>query len=271
MSELWEKANYRSDIHYLIDNLIHEYDITKANISVLRDAGVLSEEEYQYYYSAPKTQREIAIGKMQGKDPRITFILKEGISNARRIFLESNNIEDSRVIAIRNDAITIIGNPVYNVQITDLVAFRLVGSYSSYYHINDIDLFYLYDIVSGDEKLDIKGMGDESVELHKFHFLEFLAELFYSAQIEGIPSAITLLRFFYDNYVNKRLDVNYYRELNSRSYFSYSKDIDLMYSHIYTDICVESDKKYLNIGYNERILRYLNRIYSSIYFGKNTR
>ena len=44
MNHLWDKDRYSAKIEFIIDNFIREYDITKANISVLRDANVLSEE-----------------------------------------------------------------------------------------------------------------------------------------------------------------------------------------------------------------------------------
>lgn len=271
---LWQKANYRSDIQFLIDTNIYEYDISKANISVLRDANVLSEEEYQYYYQAPKNIREIAIGKLQGRNPEVTSILKNGITNARRIFQESNNIKDSEILAIRNDSMTIIGRPAEYLNATDRVAFRMSGFYTSFYKINYQDYFYMYDVVNQTEDLAIKGLGDKGIELHKYYMLEFLLELFYSAQIEGVKTAIMLLQMFYNNYISRLLDINYYRELNPQSMFKLlfsDQHKRLTMSNIYADILVDRDKRYIDIGYNEAILRYLNSIYASIYFGQQSK
>lgn len=271
---LWQKANYRSDIQFLIDTNIYEYDISKANISVLRDANILSEEEYQYYYQAPKNIREIAIGKLQGRNPEVTSILKNGITNARRIFQESNGIKDSEILAIRNDSMTIIGRPAEFLNATNRVAFRLAGFYTSFYKINYQDYFYMYDVVNQTEDLAIKGLGDKGIELHKYYMLEFLLELFYSAQIEGVKTAITLLQMFYSNYINRLLDANYYRELNPQSMFKLlfsDQHKRLSMRDIYTDTLVDRDKRYIDIGYNESILRYLNSIYASIYFGQQSK
>ena len=100
MNHLWDKDRYSAKIEFIIDNFIREYDITKANISVLRDANVLSEEQYMYFMSAPKMEREVAIGKMQGSNTKITEILKSGIKNAKRVFMESNGIQDSEILYI---------------------------------------------------------------------------------------------------------------------------------------------------------------------------
>ena len=264
--KLWECINYKSGIQFLIDVPITEYDISKANINVLRDANAISEEEYQYFYQAPKEERSIAIGKLQGRDPKITEILKNGIANARKVFLEINRIDDSRVLEIRNDAIVVIGNPVDRLDITERVKFRDANHYTSFYSINAIEYFYFFDIVTQRENLDAKGLGDGATSLHLYYMLEFLSELFYSAQIEGVKTAIYLLQLFHTNYIKKILDINYYRELNSASRFRLNKGFS-MTNTIYADNLTEYDKRYIDISFNESILRYLNRIYASIYFG----
>ena len=98
MNNLWEKSNYNANIGYLIDIPIQEYDISKANINILRDANILTEDQYMYFLQCPKLEREIAIGKMQGKDPSISIALKEGITNARKLFMEINNLRQDGII-----------------------------------------------------------------------------------------------------------------------------------------------------------------------------
>ena len=266
MSSLWERVNYRSDIHFILDNTIREYDITKANISVLRDANIISDSDYNYLLACPKNEREIIIGKMQGRNPEITKTLKAGIANARRMFMQLNGIKDSEVLAIRNDSITIFGNrPINKLDITDRVHFRESGSYTSFFHVNAIDLYYFYDRVSNTEVLDVKGLGKESVKLHKQFMLEFLAELFYSAQIEGVKNAISLLSTFHSNYLKKLLPVEYYREMNPASRYRMNSEFSLC-DTIYTDHLTEYDKAFIDIGYNDSVLRQLNKMLSSIYF-----
>ncbi len=273
---LYEKTLYKADIQYLVDVPIFEYDISKANISVLSDKGVISEDQYQYLYNLPKLERNIAIGNMCGSDSNITTILKEGIMEARKFFLEQNDYKDEDILAIRNDAITVIGREAKYRAAGNRVIFRLAGKYTSFYStpnmdmrninskINGVDFFYYIDPVSGQECLDTKGLGDAEV-LHKNFMLDFLAELFYTIQLNGIEMSINLLKSFYLNYINKALPIEYYRELNSRSLYKLNSDLS-MTSALYTDIVI--DKKFIDIGYNENLLRFFNRILSSIYFRK---
>lgn len=265
MNNLWEKPNYKSNIQFLIDIPIREYDISKANINVLRDANILTEDQYQYFLQCPKLEREIAIGKMQGANPEVSLALKNGIANARRVFMEMNSINPSDVLAIRNDAITVIGDRYMKTDITDRVKFRLSGDYRSFYRINRMHLFYNFDLITKTEVLDIKGLGDLGVAQHKHFMLEFLSELFYTAQIEGVEMAIKLLATVYEQYINKSLSVEYYRELNETSRYKLSSDMS-KFSSWYLEHATEYHKKYLDISYNEQIFRELNRIYASIYF-----
>ena len=113
--------------------------------------------------------------------------------------------------------------------------------------------------------LDIKGLDDVAIELHRHYMLEFLNELFYTAQIEGVESAIRLLSVVYNDYINMKLDVNYYRELNSASRFRLKPEFS-MCKAVYMDFATEWDKRYIDIQFNEKLLRELNRMLASIYF-----
>lgn len=265
-SILWQKVNYSAKIEYIIDTIIREFDISKANISILRDANVLSEDQYQYLLLAPRMERQVYIGKLQGFNTEITDILKNGIINAKKIFMESNGIQDSEILYIRNDAIAIIGNRyINNLKISDRVSFRESARYSSFYKFNAIDLLYYYDHVTHSEVLDVKGLGKAGTEVHKKFMLDFLCELFYRAQMEGVKQAITILQSFYNRYINRDLEVGYYRELNPQSYFKLDSRMS-MYSSLYMDQTNEGYKKFLDISYNDNLLRHFAKIYSSIYF-----
>lgn len=265
-STLWQKVNYSARIEYIIDSQIREFDISKANISILRDANVLSEEQYQYYLTAPRMERQVYIGKLQGSNTEVTNILKSGIINAKKVFMESNGIQDSEILYIRNDAIAIIGNRyIGNLKISNRVSFRESARYSSFYKFNAIDMLYYYDPVTHSEVLDVKGLGKSGTEVHKSFMIDFLCELFFRAQMEGIKQAITILQAFHQRYLNKELNIGYYREFNPQSYFKLRSGMS-MYSSLYMDHCTEWHKQILDISYNDNLLRHFAKIYSSVYF-----
>ena len=268
ISSLWNNFKYTAPIDCLIDKSIRVYDIRKANISVLTELGVLTIDQYNELYNAEKINREIFIGKLQGSNPEISKILSNGILEAKRLFFEANQIEDKDILEINNDAVYIIGDkPIKVQQVTPFIYFNLAEQYSSFYSVKKIRYFYYGNIITRQEYLVAKGIGSSSY-LHERFMLDFLKELFYIAQFEGIPDAIRLLSSFYNRYVNKELDIGYYRTLNSESLLMYV-NFD-SYARYATDNEYDPRmKRLIDISYNEKILREFNKLLSNKYFERN--
>ena len=270
ISELYKKINYKSDTPYIISRYIREYDISKANINILYSLKLISEQEYRYLYNANRMERQIRVGLLQQQYPEITKALQEGIIEAKKNFFISNNIQDHQVLAIKNDAIFLIDKIALNTKF-GMVEFMNKNTYTSYYKLpyNNIELFYYIDMANGVEKLDVKGIKEETLLLHENYFLEFLKVLFCSAETEPIEDVINLLVTFYENYLNLNLDINYYREFNSESCIRLKK-MSKLYS-FKADFLEECHKEYIDICYNLNILRHLHQIYSGLLFSRNMR
>ena len=99
---IYDKVNYTSDISYLANTIIYEYDISKANINVLYSKGAIDKQTYDYLYNANRMIRQVYIGKLQRDDKNIVSILKQGIIEAKKMLFEANNIEDYEVLSIKN-------------------------------------------------------------------------------------------------------------------------------------------------------------------------
>ena len=267
---LWQKKFYKADIPYLIDVPIRAFDITKANINVLLDAGVLSKDQHQYLLNCPKLEREVFIGKLQGSDKRISEILADGIADARRVFMAANNLYDSDILEIRNDSLMVIGRkPITVLDITENVKFRDDGKYTSCYRLNlgrgPIDLYYYGNIVEQVEYLHVKGLGEAEI-LHREYMLDFIQMLSYSIQFEGAKSALSILSKVHDDYTHLRMNIGYYREMDAQS--KYRLNPISKYADFLADYLTNGDKFRLDITYNEAIFRYFGQILSSIYFGR---
>ena len=264
MSTLWNNVRYHAPIECLIDTMIRVYDIRKANISILTEKGFLSGEQYYQLYEADKMDREVFIGKLLGANPSASKALQDGIIEAKRIFFESNHLEDNDILEIDNDAVYVFGYKPVNIQQTSpLVYFKLAEVYSSFYKVKDIEYLYYFNMIANTEYLKAKGLGS-ATELHEPYMLDFLKTLFYTAQTQGVPEAISLLNSFYQKYMNKELDIGYYRNLNPRSLYSVGNFDKFGTYKIETDN--RSLLKVLDISYNEKILRQFNILLSSRYF-----
>ena len=261
--ELYENINYTSNIKFLISSFIREYDISKANITILRDKGVLSQSEYVKCFNMNKQDREKYIGLMYFKVENLDTILKQGIIEAKKMFFEANNIKDHEVLCIKNDAVFLI-NRVASYTTFGNVVFNNKNTYTSYYKIFDKELYYSLDVINRFEKLDIKGISKEKIKLHESYFIDFLKTLFNSAQTDSLDNTINLLMNFYNMYIHKDLEIGYYRRFDSESRY-YTQRMGYLNNQYALDTADYSNLDSLDISYNLNILMELNRIYSSIY------
>ena len=267
-SSLWNNFKYTAPIDCLIDVPIRVYDIRKANISILTELGYLTKDQYAELYNAQKLDRDIFIGRFQGNNPEASKALADGILEAKRLFFEMNNIEDRDILEINNDAVYIIGNkPIRIQQVSSLIYFNLAEEYTSFYSVKKIRYFYYANRITRTEYLRAKGIGSSS-HLHENFMFDFLKELFFTAQFEGVVNAINLLNIFYNKYINRELDLGYYRTLNASSIIMIS-NFD-QYATYGTDNIYDARlKRVMDISYNERVLREFNKLLSNKYFKGN--
>ena len=260
MRQLYENINYNSGIPYIFSSYIREYDIKKANISILYDEGVISKSEYEYLYSAKRIERQKYIGLLQKKDNKITETLKQGIIEAKRNLFLSNSIDSSNVLCIKNDAVYIISRELQYTKFGN-VEFIMKNQYTSFMNIMNIEFYYGYNRVDKSETFDIKGLG-KYFYLHDAYMSDFICYILNSIENESIETVITDFKSFYEEYINKKLPIPYYREYNPQS----------MYSIINTPFKVyylennDDNKNAIDISYNLNLLRILFGYISSYYF-----
>lgn len=264
--KLYEQINYLADIDYLLSTYIREYDISKANINILFKYGIISKQQYEQYRIMDRQARQISIGMLLRERPELNDVLRNGIIEAKKLFFENNNIQEQDVLSIKNDAIFII-NKIPTITKFDNIEFSLKNVYTSYYKLDSIELYYFFDIVSGLEKLDIKGINDEKLELHKKYFMEFLEVCFNSAQTYPLEDTIDIVTGFYVKYINLELEPEFYREFNALSMFRL-KSISSYYSSMGVPNISKEQLNNVDIVYNLNLIRSLHQIYSGLYFSR---
>jgi hypothetical protein len=256
---LWYKDNYCSGLQYSIGKYITEYDIEKANISVLYAMGVLDKPTYDMLYKADKQYREVYIGKMQRKDPFISQKKAEGIRWYRKKFIEDNNIPDNRILAIKNDAIYVIGEPCNKRQFDDLINFRIANVYTVFAKVGKLELYYGFDPINGTERIDVKGINDAKLELHREYMI--ICSLFYNLQTCNDEKAINEQSEILEKYLTRCLPAGFYREFNADSMFRINTRFSTFQLHMIGD----EDVGMVDISCNLRILSDLNAILTDRY------
>lgn len=271
VSDLWKKKYYTADINYLSSCFIREYDISKADISIFLSKGIISQEEYNLCYNLPSLNRNIRMGILQASNTSYKNILKEGIEEIRRKFFEANDIKEWEVLSIKNDAIFLI-NKLADTTIFDSIQLKLKNTYTSFYKLPkkyNKEFYYLLDRAHNIEVLDIKGINDSDRLLHEDYMIEFLKVLFCSIEMHSdLDDAIELIQTFYMSYINKELDLEYYRRFDQTSSFDLIIKSPILSNHYNAKYLSKNDMDIIDIGYNANFIMELYKIVSTMYFNK---
>lgn len=273
-SELYTRSNYLLNIPYVNSSYITEYDLSKANISALKYVGYLSDDDYNRLYFADKMYREIYIGKLEKQDSTVTELKKKGITEARRLFFEANDLQDKDILSIKNDAIFVIGSRV-RTNTFGILDFKKKNTYTFFMHTSGhLEIYYLYNQLTGEEVFDVKGINDTTLELHKDFMIQFLCQIFYLIQTNTIEYTIGYFNDFYNDFVNLRLDCGYYREFNSDSMFKIYRP-NSSFSSFYLPFIDEAtlhhmnnDRSVIDVQTNIALLRDVYSVLADIYFNK---
>ena len=214
MINIFDEEKYTIPINNII-SYIREYDIAKANINILLYKGMISKSEYDYLYALPKIKREIVIGNKQRNNHKFTEALTDGFRDARHMFYNANNIKKDSILAIKKDAIFLIGKIAQHT-IFDNIEFKLKNTYVSYYNLAHMEFYYTN---INQEKIDIKGMSDDSIILHKNYFYDLLCFIFSEALSGNYKNLLTLIKDISIRFLNGDFSIEYYREFNNRSLY----------------------------------------------------
>lgn len=258
---LWGRQNYELDIPYYSGYIV-EYDIRKANISALLSRGIIRKDTYDMLFESDKEFREVYVGKMIRSNHEIYEEIQNGIIEAKQMFFERNKIKDEEVLSIKNDAVFVLSSRKMRTSF-GLYEFANKGYYTFYFKSMKKQFFYRFDNLTATDIVEVKGINDSKLEYHKDFFLKFLLDVFYSLQKSAIEETMNFCNRFYEDYVNKRLDIRYYRELNSDNIFRLTRPGKMSYG--LTDV----DQSYINvidINYNLRIIRDIITVVNMIYF-----
>lgn len=214
-SKIYNKDQYlNKNISFIISNMIREYDIRSAGLNILFWKNAVTEKDYKYLSSLDKSSRNIQIGLMIRDNPKLSDILKKGFSEIRHRFMESNNLSNDDILSIKKDAIFVINKRPINTTIGN-IEFVNKNTYTSYYYFNKIEFYYYIR----EDKLDIKGISDMTLEKHQDYFIDFLKMIFKLSERSDSKIIRKKIREFSNDYKKLKLNVGYYRELNYDSLF----------------------------------------------------
>ena len=251
---LWNQMNVKPQYTKVL-NYIFEYDLSKANINALLEHGKINQETYNRLYNAPRMERQVYVGNMIRDDSNIYNIIQSSIIKAKQNLFESNGIKDEEILCIKNDAVFMISRKLTNTKFNHMI-FNLKNTYTAFYHINGLEFYYYKNKISEEEILDIKGINDEKLYLHRNGMLDFVAEIFSLLDEGNLLDARQILVSFYEDYLHLKLPVEYYRSLDNYSNYRLRAG---MYTYS-INVITEKELPFIDIEPNRRFLQELFKI-----------
>jgi len=263
MSSVFEVDKYTTPVTHIISEYIREYDIAKANINILLYKGLITQTQFNKLYNLPGEERKRIVGCMQRDNKTVNQGLQKGFYEARKMFYEANNINEYEILSVKKDAIFLI-NKIPSVTSFGNIQFIEKNIYTSFYMLGGLELYYFYDSITKVEKLDVKGISYNMLDIHKDWMLDLLMYIFGTAQEYPSKHIVNLISNISEQYLTGELGVNCFREFNNRSLFR-------------TKIVINGERMYLTClnpkvqvkdidpAYNYNILQELYRIFVGLY------
>jgi len=217
----FEKHNYlNTSILNLKNVVIREYDMSDGGFSIIKAKQLLPESTIKYLSNLSKLDRHIQIGKISKHDKDLSKALLDGFTEARKKFIDKNNIDTSIILSVKKDAIYLV-NKLAKVTEFDGIKFSLKNQYSSYYYINGKEFYYS----SWRNELDVKGLGKEVVASQKDYLLYTIKEIMRLNEKKDKCYMVKILKDVRKEYLNLELDFEYYREMNPENSFKLKESI----------------------------------------------
>ena len=214
-SELYKKVSYTADVDYVVDR-IYEYDIRSANTSALRESGLIDESILTMLEGLDKQSREETIGKMirrekMKKKDTIYKAISNGILKAKEKLFRFNSIQNKQVLAIKNDAVFIIGSKLKYTKFGPF-EFKPKHQYAAYMMIDKIEFYY----DKKNKSITVKGVRDEVVNDpdHQKGIIQFFLKIFKYLVMDQRQDLRNFLMDFVRQYKAKELPFYYYKEFN---------------------------------------------------------
>lgn len=249
---LAKQVNYVIDRRFVSGNII-EYDIKQANINILYKYNIIDTKKYDFLRNLPKINREIIVGNMIKENKDIYKAIQNGIKESKVKLFDANFINEYEVIRIANDAVYI--NRMGNLKYTkfDNIEFVPKSKSNCFLKLNNLLFFIEFN---NNINVDIKGLGD-NYNIHE-PIISIIVNIINELQYAGVKQAMKSLEDFINDYLNRRLDVSYYRELTPGGNYR------VLGGEFFINNLPQLTND-IDIGYNFYILRELSSILYEIY------
>lgn len=269
-SQLFNNVNLAPQFPYIVNCYIREYDLQKANISVLRKLNIIDEETYLRLYHSDRMYRQVFVGNMIKENKDISYALKRGLINAKQRLFELNSIQDYEVLCIKNDAVFVVNKELTSTTVGKYLNFMCKNVYTIFMKLCNLEVYYSDRFLPNGQlsiNVDVKGISDKLLPLHQGGMLDLICTTCNMLQRFTPSETINYLMEMYDLFVQRRLPNEYYREFNQISRYAFQSRYSIFYMNTITD----EYRSVVDINRNLLIIRDLISIVSNLYTATSRR
>lgn len=227
---LYKESTYLNKAILSTTSGIREYDMVDAGFSIIKEYKLLPPDKIEELSMLPKKDKNIAIGKINGKNKELSLKFHASFKLMIQKFFEINKIEEDHVLSVKRDAVFLKSKIARHTKLTKHIHFKLKHKFTSYINLNGIECYYDSD----KDVLTVKNIGGNVFKFNNGILLIIKEYMLIKEKIgkRKNSSVYVKLMTLRDDYVNRRLGNEYYREFNRDAVyrlntFTYSmEDID---------------------------------------------
>ena len=245
MSDKLYPLSFKSNIKYIRNKRIFEYDIVSAGYSLTISEKLITDEELlTKLFEANKKERQILLGLYAKNNKTFVKELNDAFRKYITAFIYLNNIKDSNILYIKKDSITFFDNLDVTRTKFKQAIFTKREEFTSHLRIDKLEFYY----DSSTNKSLVKGIGLKDYTgtlLEEIFRIMKIAEFSPKSVVENNLKTLRLA------YVNRELEDSYYRELSSMNAFQLNNNI--AQNRVYSTHALQSDDAFfedVNINYN---------------------
>lgn len=237
--------NYTSDIRYLRNKVIEEYDIKSGGYSITISENLIEDKKLITRLKASnKSERQILLGLYIREHKEFTKLLHNGFRKYITAFVSLNNMSKNNVLSVKKDSVTFFDSKIVRTKFKQ-AEFTCRGTFTSYLKIGKLE-FYLN---SKTKQKVLKGITLNSFSETLIEEVFTIMSLAEFQKKDVIENYITELR---QAYVTHQLTDQYYKELSANNGYLLKNPLTgfTMYSDFPFD--EESFFNEIDISYNYR-------------------
>lgn len=236
--------SFTSDIRYLRNKCIEEYDIQSAGYSITISENLIQDEKILANLKiSNKYERQIILGLYARDNKEYVKALNEGFRKYITAFITLNDIPSDNILSIKKDSVTIFGGKITRTKFKHAI-FTKRAQFTSFLRIGKLE-FYINTVT---KKRLVKGITLNSYKDTLIEEILTIMQMGEFAKRKVLDARITELR---QSYVTRQLADSYYKELSPTGGFLLKND--LYNNTVYSDVPLASDEEFfdvVDISYN---------------------